>query len=81
MKFDIKQFSKEELQQLINEANVEINLRKNKAKEEDWDKVVRAIFDYVGKHGDIILSDGIDQKYIDNTADFQEWGVIRLRLF
>lgn len=72
----VKQFSSEDLQELIKRLGEEENRRDRVRKEEDWRAISFAIKNYIEKWGVISVYDEDHTVYIDSRSDLQSFGEI-----
>ena len=69
----------DQLAEVIAKAQEIHTARQNARKEEDWNKVMDAIYNYIEKYGDICVEDENGCVWIDKHSDSSEIGQINLR--
>ena len=75
----LAELSDRELAEVVVKAKEIHEARQKARKEEDWNKVMDAIHDYIEKYGDICVEDGSGCVWIDSHSDSSEIGQIDLR--
>lgn len=68
----------EDLKILREQINKELEVREKYARQKDWNDVVSAIKNYISNHGNILITDNIDDYDLTDCTDFSRIGIIRI---